>query len=106
MVKLMVTGGDRGAAFCDHERRVLFITEYFEEITGIRTTESAGQEFSSVARDQAFGSLIKDLFDRVELSGPLSEDFDFSGMPYKVQAAVFGTGTARGYLFIIAKGAI
>ena len=103
MIRLLVEGADRGAVFCDHDRKIVFISEYFEEVSGIRGSDSIGQELSSVARDQAFGSLVKDLFERIDMGGSAAEEFEFNGAPYKIQAGAYGIGNSRGFLFLMTK---
>jgi PAS domain S-box-containing protein len=77
---------------CDESRRVVFLNEAFEEMTGIRADNAIGQELVSVARDQGFAAFANDVFDRVPSGGEgLSEDYDFSGMGYRVYVSAFGT---------------
>lgn len=90
-----------GMVLCNSDRRVLFLNEHFEEISGIRSTESIGQEFVSQARDQAFGSLIGDLLERSSSGIPAMEEFEFSGVSYRVHCASLGAGVSKGYLFLI-----
>jgi PAS domain-containing protein len=95
-----------GIVLCDAERRVLYINPSFEETSGIRTDQAAGQELASAARDQAFGALATDLFSRAQPGGmPAAEDFDFGGIPFRMQVAAFGApgGEPKAYLMIAAR---
>jgi PAS domain-containing protein len=82
-----------GIVVCDAEKRILYMNEKLEEMTGIRSDAAKGQDFISVARDQSLGAFIADLFDRAGAAmggeGP-SEDYEFSGTAYKVSASAFG----------------
>jgi PAS domain S-box-containing protein len=97
-------GSDNGLILCDAEKRVIYLNEHFEEISGIRAAESVGQDFASLARDQAFGALIKDLFERSLMGGSVSEDFEFSGNAYKISACAMGINQTQGYVFFVVKG--
>ncbi len=91
---------------CDGERKVFYSNSVMEEISGIRADEAVGQELSSVARDQAFASFVKDLFERASVGGdPIGEDYEFSGVSYRVSCAAFGPwgGAARAYLLAASK---
>lgn len=92
-----------GIVLCDEERKIVFLSPVFEEITGIRGSDSIGQELASAARDVAFGSLVKDMFGEVQGGGSATEDFDFSGVAYKMVASSFGTSTAKAYVLAAIK---
>ena len=101
-----------GLVVCDDERRVLHVNAGFEETSGIRETDAMGKPLSASVRDQAFGALVQDLFDRAQSSagGSVSEDFDFSGMPHKVHVICFGTrmgsmggASVKGYALVAVK---
>ena len=79
------------------------INSMFEEISGIRSDAAIGHEMSEVARDQSMGQFTKDILERAPVGGEgLSEDFDFSGITYKIHAAAFGTPGAAGRCFTLA----
>lgn len=95
-----------GLVICDENRKVVYLNSYFEDVSGIRLDEAANQEFSSVARDQAFISLINELFEqsKASLGRTFSEEFDFSGIVYKVRAVALGNAAmVQGYCFVIFK---
>ena len=78
----------------------------FEEISGIRADAAVGQDITSVARDQGFATLTSDMLDRAPVSEDgLSEDFDFSGIGYRVKVAGLGIpgNTPRGFVMQIAR---
>jgi hypothetical protein len=75
----------------DSDKKIIFINSIFEEMSGIRSDGAIGQDISSVARDQAMGSMTNDLLGRVSSGGEgLTEDFDFSGVACKIYMAGFG----------------
>ncbi len=90
---------------CDNGRQVAYLNSPFEEVSGIRSEVAIGKPMTEVARDQAFGALVSDLFDRAQASGAeASDDFEFSGTSYKVRAATFGpVGNPRGYVLMAVK---
>ncbi len=95
-----------GLIVCDPERKVLFMNGAFEEISGIRFDNCIGQELASHARDQAFAVLLGDLFDRSAAGGDgVSEDFEFSGISYRVSVSAFGAmgGPVRAYVLAAEK---
>lgn len=80
-----------GLVVLNGERKIVYLNSAFEELSGIRADQANGQEISAVARDQALGALVSDLCDRAQPGGEGgSEDFDFSGVPHKVQVVAFG----------------
>ncbi len=95
-----------GVVLCDAERRVLQLNEVFEDVSGIRSDNAVGQEISSLARDQAFSALLQELFERAQPgadAGP--EEFEFSGVAYRVTVAAIGTlgGAPRGFVMMVEK---
>lgn len=94
-----------GTAILDEDKKVLFINSQFEEVTGTRLDGSEGQMLTQVVRDQAFGSLLTDLFERAHPgSEGVSEDFEFSGIQFKVQCVAFGTiGIAKCYVVTLSN---
>ena len=95
-----------GIVVCDSNRKIVAMNPVFEEISGIRAEGALGQELPAVARDQAFIAMTNDLFDRVPPGGEgASEDFDFSGVTYKVHVAVAGSpGSIKCYFLVAVKG--
>lgn len=92
-----------GLVLLDHERKVLFINPMFEEISGIRSENAIGQDLGAVGRDQAFGALCTDILDRAMTgSEGSSEDFDFSGISYKMYAAAFGASGSSPKCYVVA----
>jgi hypothetical protein len=89
---------------CDGDKRVLFMNPMFEEVSGIRLDNALGQEFASVARDQSMAVFVGDLFDRA-MPGTegVSEDYDFSGVSYRVSASCVGSGGSKCYVLAAAR---
>jgi pSer/pThr/pTyr-binding forkhead associated (FHA) protein len=93
-------------AVCDSERRPLYVNQAFEDVTGIRMDIGESRQLSALARDQAFGVLLSDLFDRSPGSmDGVSEDFEFSGVAFRVRMAALMSsgGQARAYVFLAQK---
>lgn len=92
-----------GVMVCDEEKKVLYINPYFEEVAGFRNQDSLNRPVSAVARDQAFVALVEDLFQQIQSgSQKASEDFEFSGIAYKIYGAPVGVGNGKG-LVLTAK---
>jgi PAS domain-containing protein len=80
-----------GVLICDAERKVLYMNSMFEEMSGIRSENALGQDITQMARDQAFGAFVIDMFGKVSPGGEsMSEDFDFSGITYKMHVSAMG----------------
>ncbi|NDD90913.1 FHA domain-containing protein [bacterium] len=95
-----------GMAFCDSERRLLFMNSSLEELSGIRSDNGMMQNLPDQARDQAFASLLNDLFDRAGRTPEgASEEFEFSGVPYRIQMVAVGVSSSspRGYVLITTR---
>jgi PAS domain-containing protein len=94
-----------GIAILDEERKILFLNSIFEEITGVRLDSGEGESLTTVCRDQAFSSVVTDLCERASPgSEGVSEDFDFSGMPYQIHVVSFGTfGDPKCFVFTLAR---
>lgn len=93
-----------GVAICDSSKNIVYMNSVFEEMTGIRSEESYGQPFEAVARDEALVALTDDLFEQVQNSGKsMEEDFDFSGIYYKVQAVSLGGESQMGFAIFVRK---
>lgn len=92
----MGDAGGPAVVICGADQKVLYLNARFEEISGIRSEGATGQEVLSLVRDQALGALLTDFFSRATPGGaPIEEDFEFSGVTYKVRALALG-GTTVG----------
>lgn len=91
-------------AFCDAERIPQYLNAAFEDVTGIRLSHGERSPLQALARDQAFGAFLTELFDRsLGSSGePVTDDFEFSGVPYAIQLACLGGsgGRCRGFVLV------
>jgi hypothetical protein len=100
----MMSGLSRhGMLWIDAERKVIEMNSIFEEVSGIRAEQSQGQLLTHVARDQAFSVLMTDLFDRAQPGGgDVTEEFEFSGIAYRVHATALGTPATgvQGFLVV------
>ncbi|OFZ19717.1 MAG: hypothetical protein A2X94_16820 [Bdellovibrionales bacterium GWB1_55_8] len=85
---------------CDSNRIVVYLNQSFEDVSGIRSDSAIGQTLSSQGREQSFIALVDDLLDRASSVGTAVDDYEFSGVAYKLHAASFGSGAggARGYV--------
>jgi len=93
-----------GIVACDKERNVVYLNSVFEEMSGIRFDNSVGQDLHSAARDQSFGPFTSDLFDKAASGSVASDDYDFSGVSYKVHASIFGSpGDPKCYVLMAVK---
>lgn len=89
-----------GLAVFDAEKKIVYINPVFEEISGIRQDGAIGREISEVARDQSMAIFTTDILERAPVGGEGgSEDFDFSGISYRMHAGAFGnpSGSAKCY---------
>ena len=105
-LRMMGDAVEFGIAMCDADRKVVYLNGAFEDVSGLRLDSVEGQELASVARDQAFGSLVSDLFERAASGGSTtSEDFDFSGVAFKVGVTSLGSmgSSAKGYVLILKR---
>jgi PAS domain-containing protein len=103
-VREMAESAGLAVAVLGKDRKVSYLNPQFEEITGIRADGAVGEELSGLARDQAFAALVTDLIERSG-SGPAGEDFEFSGVAFKVQAVAIGSDplTPKAYVIILRK---
>jgi PAS domain-containing protein len=95
-----------GIVVFDSNQKILYLNPMFEEISGIREDGAIGHQMSEVGRDQAMGAFSSDLLGRAPVGGDgISEDFDFSGVTYKVYAAAFGRSgqSAKGFILSAVK---
>lgn len=95
----------QGMAVLDDERKIVHLNSIFEEATGIRLESSEGQPLAQVSRDQAFSVFVQDLFDRA-MPGTegVTEEFEFSGMAYKIHCVAFGSmGAPKCYVMTLMR---
>lgn len=104
-LRTMGTQSKNGVGILDEEKKILFLNSIFEEITGVRLDSNEGQVLTGASRDQAFSALVADLCDRASPgSEGVSEDFDFSGMPYTVHVVSFGNfGDPKCFVFTLTR---
>ncbi|HLD98671.1 MAG TPA: FHA domain-containing protein [Bdellovibrionota bacterium] len=100
--------GRLGMVLCDSERKIAYMNSVFEEISGIRVDGAIGQTFPLVVREEALGAFTTDLLDRVTANpagDPIVEDYEFSGLFYKVHASAVITraGQLKGYLLLVVR---
>jgi PAS domain-containing protein len=89
-----------GLVVFDSEKKIVYLNSMFEEMSGVRSDSGIGKDMSEVARDQAMAAFTNDILGRSPVGGEgVSEDFDFSGITYKMYAAAFGSagGVAKCY---------
>lgn len=93
-----------GLAVCNENKKILYLNPVFEELSGIHSSNAVGSDFSEVARDQALVALCEDIFERA-LPGQsaIEEDFDFSGVGFKIYGSALGKLTTRGYVIFAKK---
>jgi PAS domain-containing protein len=94
-----------GLVVFDGDRKIIYINPVFEELTGIRSDNSLGQDYSGVARDQGESALVTDLLERAQPGQEgATESYDFSGVTHKVSAVCLGAvGAPKCYLVIAAR---
>lgn len=101
--KMLASFAKFGVIVLDGDRKIVTLNSMFEEISGIRSDSSIGQDIPSVARDQSFGPMVNELFDRAQsVPEGVSEDYDFSGISYKLHVASAMGG--KGFLICVEKG--
>lgn len=104
-IKLLGVHSKQGILILDQDKRIVFINNPFEEISGIRSEVAVGSDIPSVSRDEAFGAWCSDILKQIE-SNPnsqISEKFDFSGQAYRATATKLGTDKIGGFLFLFEK---
>ena len=94
-----------GLVVFDGDRKIIYINPAFEEMSGIRSDNSLGQDYSGVARDQGESALVTDLLERAQPGQEgATENYDFSGVAHKVSAVCLGAvGAPKCYLLIAAR---
>jgi PAS domain S-box-containing protein len=106
-LRTLVASSKDAIVLLDEEKRVQMLNGLFEEITGIREDASLGQQLTQVSRDQAFAAMIQDLLERTQPgSQGVVEDFDFSGMGYKIYCTSIGAsigGHSKAYILWLIK---
>lgn len=89
-------------AICDSERRPVYLNPSFEEVTGVRMEFGESRPLAEMARDQAFGVLLTDLFDRSPgLQDGIVEDFEFSGVPFRIKIVAVCTPSGQARAFVL-----
>jgi PAS domain-containing protein len=108
-LRTLGSAANLGIVLFNSERKIIFLSEIFEEMSGIRASDAAGQEISAVARDQSIGQVFNDLFDRVSPgSEGASEEAELSpGILFRIHMAAFGKSgeSVRCYVVTAVKGA-
>ncbi len=105
-VKMLGTLGKVGVVGFSADRQIIHLNSIFEELSGIRLESALGQSITSVARDQSLGLFTNELLDRaVTGSEGVSDEYEFSGVPYKVLASAFGSSgqSPRFYLMVLER---
>lgn len=95
-----------GVLILDEEKKIVAANPFFEEMSGIRSDSSIGQDISAAARDQAFSQLSSDMLDRAMVGTEgVVEDFEFSGIPFKVMVSAFGSpgSPAKSFLMVMTR---
>lgn len=81
-----------GIVVFDSSQKIAQMNSVFEEISGIHADQAIGHDMSEVARDQAMGAFTSDILNRTPVGGEgILEEFEISGMPFKVYACAFGS---------------
>lgn len=95
-MRMIAQGSGLAMIIFDRDRKVTYVSPLFEEVSGIRGDAAIGQDVASIARDQGFVAFMGDLFDRA-LTGSegVAEDYDFSGIGYRVHFAALGGPSAN-----------
>jgi hypothetical protein len=105
-VKMLAGLFQFGLVIFDPAQKIVFLNPLFEEMSGIREDGAIGREMVEVARDQSMAAFTSDLLGRTPVGGDgVSEVYDFSGIPYKISTAAFGSpgGLAKCFIFVAVK---
>ncbi len=90
-IRMLGNVGKLGLIAFGPDKRIIHLNSVFEEVSGIRLEAAIGQVMSSVAREQSLGLFVEEMLDRVTTgSEGANEDYDFSGISYKVHVSAFG----------------
>lgn len=91
-LKSLSSAASVGLVVFGSDRRIAYMNEIFEDMSGIRAFDSIGQEISEVARDQSIGQLFSDMFDRASPGGMgVVDDVELTaGILFKLHVAAFG----------------
>lgn len=95
-----------GVAIFGADKHIVHWSSYFAEVTGIHSESAVGQDVNAVARDAAFSAFCDDMFSRAPFMGsdPVSEDFEFSGVNYKLEIIATGSpGAVKYYVLTLVK---
>jgi PAS domain-containing protein len=108
-MRTLGSAGNIGVALFNPEKRIVYLNEIFEEMSGIRAADATGQEISAVARDQSIGQIFNELFDRVSAGGEgATEEAELSpGILFRIHVAAFGKSgeLVRCYVATVVKSA-
>lgn len=90
------------------DRKIIYLNEMFEEMSGIRPGDAVGHEIGELARDQSVGQVFSELFERASSGNEgVSETAELSpGISFRIHMGAFGrTGeTPRCYVVTAVKG--
>ena len=90
-IKMLGSLGKLGVVAFGADKRIIYLNQIFEEVSGIRQESALGQDMGSVARDQSLGLFTDEILGRASTgSEGVNEDYDFSGISYKVHVSAFG----------------
>lgn len=95
--------GHVGVVVCDGDHKPIYANSVFEDVTGIRMDSAAGKSLPELARDQAFTTFIKEIFNKAGIGSKPVEDLEFSGVQYKVMASHQMAGGAHAYAMVFSK---
>jgi hypothetical protein len=103
-VRALSEAGQQGFIAFDSKMVAVAMNPLFSELSGIRM-DNIGHNINQVARDQAFISLGKDIYERVQSSPSRSalDEFEFSGVLYSVVAVGVGPAHQMGFAMIFRK---
>ena len=92
------------------DKRILYINPKMEEITGVRSDAALGQLIADVARDEAFKMFVEDALSKAPLVSGIAmgqttqEDFEFSGVQYKMESFAVGSAQSTKVYVLVAGG--
>lgn len=106
-LKLLGSISKYGFIVFDSERKIVYVNSLMEEISGIRSDGAIGHEIGEVARDQSMAAFTTDILGRVPVGGEgLAEDFDFSGVTFKINVVAFGAAGGTGKCYVLAANKV
>lgn len=86
------------------ERKIVYLNEKMEEISGVRQDNVVGQDVTQAIPDQAFVLMISDLLNKAPNASAngISDTLEFSGVNYQVSAVGAGAPSGQPKGFIVA----